>query len=79
MRCDYEQLRQTFAVVSRERDVTQQQKKHLQLRVDTLEQRLKVTFPVKLLMQTKCQFCFIVGIQYLLILQFLVVWCRDDV
>ncbi|XP_037835429.1 RIMS-binding protein 2 isoform X8 [Kryptolebias marmoratus] len=41
VQCDYEQLRQTFAVVSRERDVAQQQRKHLQLKVDNLEQLLK--------------------------------------
>ncbi|XP_028273602.1 RIMS-binding protein 2 isoform X2 [Parambassis ranga] len=38
---DYDQLRQTFAVVSQERDVAQQQRSQLQSKVDNLEQVLK--------------------------------------
>ncbi|XP_072228174.1 RIMS-binding protein 2 isoform X3 [Leuresthes tenuis] len=38
---DYDQLRQTFAVVSQERDVAQQQRSQLQAKVDKLEQALK--------------------------------------
>lgn len=40
---DYDQLRQTFAVVSQERDVAQQQRSQLQSKVDNLEQVLKVS------------------------------------
>ncbi|XP_029940215.1 RIMS-binding protein 2 isoform X2 [Salarias fasciatus] len=42
VRGDYEQLRQTFAVVSQERDAAQQQRQRLQGRVDGLEQVLKL-------------------------------------
>lgn len=42
VRSDYEQLRQTCAAVSRERDVAQQQRSRLQGRVENLEQVLKV-------------------------------------
>nr|XP_020465450.1 RIMS-binding protein 2-like isoform X3 [Monopterus albus] len=38
---DYEQLRQTFAVVNQERDVAQQQRSQLQDKVENLEQVLK--------------------------------------
>ncbi|KAM9735734.1 RIMS-binding protein 2 isoform 2-T2 [Menidia menidia] len=38
---DYDQLRQTFTVVSRERDAAQQQRTQLQAKVDNLEQVLK--------------------------------------
>nr|XP_029133904.1 LOW QUALITY PROTEIN: RIMS-binding protein 2-like [Labrus bergylta] len=38
---DYDQLRQTFAVVSQERDVAQQQRSQLQGKVENLEQVLK--------------------------------------
>ncbi|XP_010769379.1 peripheral-type benzodiazepine receptor-associated protein 1-like [Notothenia coriiceps] len=41
VRSDCDQLRQTLAVVSQERDVAQQQKSHLQGRVENLEQVLK--------------------------------------
>uniref|UniRef100_A0A3P8UTE9 RIMS-binding protein 2 n=1 Tax=Cynoglossus semilaevis TaxID=244447 RepID=A0A3P8UTE9_CYNSE len=41
VRSDYEQLRQTCAAVSRERDVAQQQRSRLQGRVENLEQVLK--------------------------------------
>ncbi|KAI4816586.1 hypothetical protein KUCAC02_008909 [Chaenocephalus aceratus] len=43
VRSDCDQLRQTLAVVSQERDVAQQQKSHLQGRVENLEQVLKVS------------------------------------
>lgn len=39
---DYDQLRQTFTVVSQERDTAQQQKSQLQVKVDNLEHVLKV-------------------------------------
>uniref|UniRef100_A0A8C6LMP6 RIMS-binding protein 2 n=2 Tax=Nothobranchius furzeri TaxID=105023 RepID=A0A8C6LMP6_NOTFU len=41
VQCDYNQLRQTFAVVSRERDAAQQQRNQLQVKVENLEQLLK--------------------------------------
>ncbi|KAK1884395.1 RIMS-binding protein 2 [Dissostichus eleginoides] len=41
VRSDCDQLRQTLAVVSQERDVAQQQKSHLQGRLENLEQVLK--------------------------------------
>ena len=46
---DYDQLRQTFAVVSQERDVAQQQRSQLQAKVDKLEQTLKVWYHIKTL------------------------------
>lgn len=39
---DYDRLRQTFAVVSQERDVAQEQRSQLQEKVDNLEHVLKV-------------------------------------
>ncbi|XP_061590305.1 RIMS-binding protein 2 isoform X3 [Cololabis saira] len=41
VRSDYDQLRQTFAVVSEERDAAQQHRSQLQVKVDNLEQVLK--------------------------------------
>ncbi|KAM9841129.1 RIMS-binding protein 2 [Aulostomus maculatus] len=41
VRSDYAQLKQTFAVVSQERDVALQQRRHLQGRVENLEEVLK--------------------------------------
>eukprot|EP00064_Thunnus_orientalis_P014202 superscaffoldBa00002438_g14243 len=41
VRSDYDQLRQTFAVVSQERDVAQQQRRQLQGKVENLEEVLK--------------------------------------
>lgn len=39
---DYDRLRQTFAVVSQERDVAQEQRSQLEGKVNSLEQVLKV-------------------------------------
>ncbi|CAK6954647.1 LOW QUALITY PROTEIN: RIMS-binding protein 2 [Scomber scombrus] len=41
VRSDYDQLKQTFAVVSQERDVAQQQRRQLQGKVESLEKVLK--------------------------------------
>lgn len=48
---DYDQLRQTFTAVSRERDTAQQQKSRLQVKVDNLEHVLKVRKSIYIFIQ----------------------------
>ena len=42
VRSDYEQLRRTFVLVRRERDAARQDRTHLQIKVEKLEEVLKV-------------------------------------